>query len=208
MKNRRRIPVCLLVLFALAAVSGQVMASPAYFGYTGLMMTPTADTLKTGGVDVGAYFLNDNNRDTSFLSANVGLLDSLEVGAAMISPQHGDSNGILNAKLGLIKETIATPAVAIGMSDLTGQLDATPYAVVTKSLPLQGQSLWAPRVSIGVGGGRLNGVFGGLSAKIADRVNLWPSMTPTTSTSVCSSRLLKACECRLASSQATNLGWV
>ncbi|MCL5104266.1 MAG: YjbH domain-containing protein [Armatimonadetes bacterium] len=172
MKNCRRFPLYLLAIFVLAAVSGHVAASPAYFGYTGLMLTPTADTLKTGGVGLGAVFLTNDNNNTTFWSANVGLLDSLEVGAALVSPEHGDSNGIINAKFGLLKETMATPALAIGVSDLADQLDATPYVVVSKSLPLKGQSLWTPRLHVGVGGGRLDGVFAGLSAKVADRMQL------------------------------------
>ncbi|MHB9037527.1 MAG: YjbH domain-containing protein, partial [Armatimonadota bacterium] len=148
MKNcSRRIPSYLPAIFVLAAVSSQVTASPAYFGYTGLMMTPTADTLKTGGFDAGAVFLGGDN-DTTFWSANIGLLDSLEVGAAMVSPEHGDSNGIINAKFGLMKETEATPALAIGVSDLTDQLDSTPYVVASKSLQLKGQSRWSPRLHV------------------------------------------------------------
>ena len=153
-------------------MSSQVGAAPAYLGYTGLMMTPTADTLKTGGIDFGAVFLNNDNSNTTFWSANVGLLDSLEVGAAMVSPEHGDSHGIINAKFGLLKENTAMPALAIGVSDLTDQLDSTPYVVVSKSLPLKGQSVWAPRLHAGVGGGRLNGVFAGLSVKATDRIQL------------------------------------
>jgi len=171
LKNFRRITSYLTVLFVLALVSSQVAATPAYFGYTGLMMTPTADTLKTGGVDFGAVFLNTNN-NTSFLSGNVGLLDSLEVGAALVSPERGNSNGIINAKFSLFKETMATPALAIGISDLTDQFDSTPYVVVSKSLPLKGQILGSPRFDLGVGGGRLNGVFAGLSTKISDRMQL------------------------------------
>lgn len=172
MKNCRRTLSYLLVPFALALVSSQVAATPAYFGYTGLMMTPTADTLKASGVDLGAVFLSDDHNDNTFWSANIGLLSSLEVGAAVVSPEHGDSKGIINAKFGFLKETMATPALAIGMSDLTDQLDSTPYIVMSKSLSLKGQSLWEPRLDIGVGGGRLNGVFAGLSAKVTDRMQL------------------------------------
>ena len=171
LKNYRRIPLCLIVLFVLAAVSSQVAAAPAYFGYTGLMLTPTADTLKTGGFDFGAVFLNNNN-NTTFLSGNVGLLDSLEVGAAMVSPEHGDSEGIINAKFGLMKETLATPALAIGVSDLTDNLDSTPYVVASKSLALSGENSWAPRLHVGVGGGRLSGLFAGLSATVNKQMQL------------------------------------
>ncbi|MCE5198557.1 MAG: YjbH domain-containing protein [Armatimonadota bacterium] len=172
MKNCKRFSSYLLVIFVLAAMSSQVAATPAYFGYTGLMMTPTADTLRTGGVDFGAVFLNNDNNDTTFVSGNFGLLDSLEVGAAMVSPEHGDSNGIINAKFGLLKENLTTPALAIGVSDLTDQFDSTPYVVVSKSLQLKNQSLLAPRLHVGVGGGNLDGLFAGLSARISDRTQL------------------------------------
>ena len=170
LKNRR-LPKYLLVLFVLAIVSSPVAATPAYFGYTGLMLTPTADTLKMGGANFGAVFLNNDNNNT-FLSGNVGLLDSLEVGAALVSQEHGDSNGIINAKFRLLKETVATPALAVGWSDLTDQLDSTPYVVASKSLPLIGKALLAPRLSVGVGGGRLDGLFAGLSAELGSRTQL------------------------------------
>lgn len=151
----------------MGAVSSQVAASPAYFGYTGLMMTPTADTLRSGGTAFNAVILNNNN-NTSFLSANFGLMDSLEVGAAMISQDHGDSKGIVNGKFQLLKETTATPALAIGISDLADQLDSTLYIVGSKSLSGQ----WSPRLHVGVGSGRLNGLFAGLSATVSDRMQL------------------------------------
>lgn len=172
MKNCVRIPSYLLALFFLATVSSQVTATPAYFGYTGLMLTPTADTLKTGGSAFGAVFLNNDNNNTSFWSANFGLLDSLELGAAMVSPENGSSKGIINAKFGLMKETDATPALAIGLSDITDQLDSTPYIVASKALQLNGQSQWAPRWHVGFGGGHLDGLFAGLSATVNDRMQL------------------------------------
>ena len=161
-----------MAIFVLAAVSSQVAATPAYFGYTGLMLTPTANTLKTGGFDFGAVFLNNDNNNTTFLSGNIGLLESLEVGAALVSPEHGDSEGIINAKFGLMKETLVTPALAIGMSDLTDNLDATPYVVASKALGLKGDSSWAPRLHVGVGGGRLSGIFAGLSATLNSQMQL------------------------------------
>lgn len=161
----------LLVLLALA-VSIQVSASPAYFGYTGLMMTPTADTLKMGGVNFGGVFLSDDNNDTTFVSANVGILPRLEVGAALIDPENGDSDAIINAKFSLLSETAATPALAVGLSDITDELDATPYVALSKSIPLAGQYMWEPRFHVGVGGGRLDGLFAGLSAKATDRIQL------------------------------------
>lgn len=171
LKNFRKITSYLPVLFVLALASSQVAATPAYYGYTGLMLTPTADTLKTGGSDLGAVFLNTNN-NTSFLSGNIGLLDSLEVGAAYISPEHGDSNGIINAKFGLFKETESNPALAIGISDLTDQFDSTPYVVVSKTLSVKNRSIGSPRLSLGLGGGHLSGVFAGFSTKIADKMQL------------------------------------
>ena len=172
MKNYKRLPLYLLVLFALAATSAQVAATPAYFGYTGLMLTPTADTLKTGGVGLGGVFLADDNNDTTFLSANVGLLDSLEVGAAMVNPEYGNSEGIINAKFALLKETIATPGVAIGVSDITDQFDATPYVVASKAMPLSGESVFVPTLHVGFGGGLLDGLFAGMSGKLSDRLQL------------------------------------
>jgi len=172
LNNCRRIRSHLLVLFVLAAVSSQVTATPSYFGYTGLMITPTADTLKTGGFNAGGVFVIDDSNNTSFWSANVGLLDSLEVGGALVSPEHGDSNGIINAKFRLLNEDISVPALAIGISDLTDELDTTPYVVASKSLQISGENPYAPRLHVGFGGGHLDGLFAGLSATATDRIQL------------------------------------
>lgn len=161
-----------LLVFALALLSSQVLATPAYFGYTGLMLTPSADTLKMGGINFGGVFLSDDNNDTTFLSANVGLLPKLEVGAALIDPEFGDSEAIINAKFGLLSETAATPALAVGLSDITDELDATPYVALSKSIPLAGQYVWQPRFHVGVGGGRLDGLFAGFTAQATDRIML------------------------------------
>jgi hypothetical protein len=58
------------------------------------------------------------------------------------------------------------------MSDITDRLDATPYIVVSKGLPMQGANRFAPRLHLGVGSGRLDGVFAGLSGKLTSQLQL------------------------------------
>lgn len=172
MKHSGKVSSYLIVVLVLAAVSSQVAAAPAYFGYTGLMLTPTADILKTGGFGFGAVYLTGDSNDTTFLSANVGLLNTLEVGGAWVSPEHGDSSGIINAKLAVLEENAVSPGLSIGVSDITNEIDMTPYVVLSKALLLNSTNRWAPRAHIGFGGGHLDGLFAGLSATVNDRTQV------------------------------------
>lgn len=169
-----RMVFCLITVLALAAVSGPVVATPAYPGFTGLIFIPTADTLKMGNVNFGAGFVHLDDADTTvgYWSANVGLIDSLEVGGALLDPEDDDTKGIVNAKFSLLKETLTAPAIAVGISDLTDEFDSTPYVVLSKGLTLQGQRMFQPRLHIGVGGGKLDGLFGGLSMAVSPKLML------------------------------------
>ncbi|MEN6357443.1 MAG: YjbH domain-containing protein [Armatimonadota bacterium] len=161
-----------LVVMATAIIASGSAAAPAYPGYTGLIFTPTADTLNMGGVNAGAAFVSSDDDDISFFSANVGVIDGLEVGAALIDPDEGDSKTALNAKYAILKETFATPGVAFGVSDLTDEIDSTPYVVVTKTLDIPKLTLRQLKGSIGFGDGSLDGVFAGLSAVLSDKLTL------------------------------------
>lgn len=159
----------LLILLAVALpalLAGSAAAAPSYYGYTGLLVTPTADALDAGDFSLGGVFISRDRNDTTVLSANLGLAQSLEAGVAMVDPEFGKTRTLVNAKYRFLPETGTQPALAFGVSDITGEIDSTPYLALSKSLDWQGSSLRAPRVHVGVGGGRLDGVFAGLSAAV------------------------------------------
>ncbi len=160
----------MLVAMAAAIMASGAFAAPAYPGYTGLIFTPTADTLNMGAVNAGASYISRDDNDMSYFSANIGVINGLEAGLGYQNPETGDSETIINAKYSIMKETFATPGVAVGVSDLSDEIDSTPYVVVSKKLDVPGLAIKSLRGSVGLGSGTLDGVFAGLSAVITDNV--------------------------------------
>lgn len=73
-------------------------------------------------------------------------------------------------------ETSNYPAIAVGVADVTDDIQTTVYAVASKSLGCnlrmwKGEAL-TPRVHVGFGGGRLSGLFAGASAYVGNRIEL------------------------------------
>jgi len=164
--------ICALLLFAAAAFAG-----PSFRGYSGLINIPTADSLDTGDYNFAAFAVQaDKGNDQTLLAANIGLLPGLEIGAASEKPEHGDSELLLNGKYRFQSEGLIRPELAVGIADLTDELDSTPYFVLSKSLrpPLQvlHHEILNPRVHLGIGGGRLDGAFAGVSAGIGNAATL------------------------------------
>ncbi|MCE5322206.1 YjbH domain-containing protein [bacterium] len=172
MLNSKMLALIAIAAMAMMSLASGLAAAPAYPGYTGLIFTPTADTLNMGGVNFGASYLSSDDIDTSYFSANIGIINGFEVGAALLDPDEGDNDTILNAKYSVLKETFATPGIAFGVSDLTDEIDVTPYVVVTKTLDIPKLTLHQIKGSIGFGDGTLDGVFAGLSAVISDNLTL------------------------------------
>ena len=165
-----RIAVMMTIILVLAQFA--CTATPSYWGYTGLILTPTADTVSQNGFNLGAAFIDSDDYDSAFYSGNVGIAAGLEIGGTVFDPDGGDSKTILNAKYCLLNENLSQPAVAIGISDATDELDSTPYVVLSKSLTLETESFVSPRIHIGVGGGGFDGLFGGLSASFGPKTTL------------------------------------
>ncbi|MHB9035223.1 MAG: hypothetical protein ACYC64_01050 [Armatimonadota bacterium] len=164
----KTLSMLVFVAIAVAALAAGVAAAPAYPGYTGMIFTPTESTLNMGATSLGAAFIGRDNNDTSYFSANFGLIEGLEAGLAVVDHEVGNSNTIVNAKYSVIKESFAKPGLAIGISDIGDDIDSTPYVVLGKSLELPGMTLKALRGHVGLGSGSLDGVFGGLSATISN----------------------------------------
>ncbi len=171
MKMLRLIPKFMLCVVALLPCIA--CADASYYGYTGLIFTPTAEALSLGQANAIGVFVNgDNDTDTTFVGGNIGITKSLEVGAAWLDSDPGDSEVIVNAKWQFLAESELNPAFAIGFADITNEIDSTPYAVMTKSINLMSTSLRNPKISIGVGNGILDGFFAGASAFLGDRTEL------------------------------------
>lgn len=127
---------------SLTIAASPALAAPSLTGPTGMIMTPTADVPQA--FSAGVYQLDEAR--TGIL--NLTPLTNLEVGVALLDPDHGGDRTSFHAKWGFLPETAVTPGLAVGVEDFGDEYDRTPYIVASKSLPL------GFRVHAGTGGGR------------------------------------------------------
>lgn len=134
------------------------------FGPTDLMSTPSTMTLSPNSA---GFALNFVEGDVTCFNLDYGLIPGLEVGLSVVDyDQDGpgwryDETFItLRGKYRLLRETASAPALAVGIQDIGEEhIDVSPYLVISKNL--------GPDLNVdgylGVGGGEIDGIFGGLS---------------------------------------------
>lgn len=161
----RRIPVLTFItVIGLLLISGGAAFGYGVFGATDLMGTPSTATL---GPNSAGFALNFIEGDITCFNLDYGLIPNLEIGLSVVDyDQDGpgwryDETFItLRGKYRLLRETASAPALAIGIQDIGEEhIDVSPYLVISKNL--------GPDLNVdgylGVGGGEIDGIFGGLS---------------------------------------------
>lgn len=144
--------VLLGVTFAIVLLlAAPVWAAPSITGSTGLINTPSSDVLREGEFSLGYYHLK--NGGVGIFNTNVA--PNLELSIAGFRYDGKENKNYLNAKFGLVPETVFTPGLAVGIEDLGNTDKRSAYAVASKALP------FGFRMHIGAGSGRFNGVFAG-----------------------------------------------
>lgn len=136
-------------------------AAPSLQGSTGLIDIPSADVLGSGQAAAGYYHMGSDNNGVLTFHA----VPNMEVGAAYAA--QGTDGMRLQAKVSLLPEEMLTPAVALGVEDITGEQQRSWYAVASKSLPD------GIRLHIGAGNGRFGGLFAGVEKRLK-RVSVLP----------------------------------
>lgn len=150
-----------VIASAVLLSAGTGAAAPAMTGSTGMIHTPTADSLRPGQFSAGYYYWHDSGN----VVAAVGLPRGMEVSAAAQRSAGGTERGIVNLKFNLNQEALLYPAVSIGVEDAGGQGRRSVYGVISKALP------YGFRIHIGTGTGRFDGMFGALE-KVLNPVSL------------------------------------
>jgi len=172
----RRLATVVAVLAVVAAGPTAAWSSSSLLGPTGLLLTPTAEVLGMSQWNAGGALLADDAEDVTALYANVGLFKGLEVGASRVKPEGGGAETFVNAKFLLPQPIPLKLSLAVGVVDITDQVDSTPYVVFSHmiggGLILQQGAFSSPQVHVGIGGGQLDGIFGGISAKLKDRIDV------------------------------------
>ena len=163
--------VCLIL-----ALSTGAWASASLLGPSGLLLIPTADSLGMAQWNVGGSILTEDGLDLNAVYANYGISNGFEIGAARVSPEHQDSETLLNVKYRLPQPVPVKLDWAVGMADITDQLDRTTYVVASHTfgagLIPKNNLLSAPRLHLGIGNGQLDGLFGGVSATLGNHVDV------------------------------------
>lgn len=155
------------------ALAGRASAAPSFFGPTGLLVIPTADSLAQQSWNAHVHA----ERNTTAFGLNYGLAKQLEVGVSGVHFRHGDTKALFNAKYTLFAETAKVPGLAVGGFDIADQLKLDPgvYVVATKSLStlLGGQlAKYNLRGHIGYGANNIfnDDIFGGLDLQITQNI--------------------------------------
>jgi len=157
------------------ALAGRASAAPSFFGPTGLLVIPTADTLAERSWNAHFHAIND----LATYGASYGITKALELGVSGASPSGDNAKALINGKYALLMETEKVPGIAIGGLDLADQLDLDIgfYVVATKSLSsLLGSELskYNLRVHLGYGFNSIfdDDILGGLDLQVTPKVQL------------------------------------
>jgi len=155
--------------------------APSWYGFTGLVRTPTALISTPQKITGSAHQVEFDGDHHSVYAATVGLMPTLEIGAARVEDVLQDTpiptyatETVVNVKYeanigGLFNNPMA-PKMAIGIFDIGDQINRTNYVVLSRSIGLaQGSASPLPQASVHIGyasaerePAALDGIFGGI----------------------------------------------
>lgn len=138
-----------------AAIGLFSVGMPAWGAFAGsdLIEIPTGDVLRVNQWDLGLHGQSDGPLSADF---RMGLAPGWELGIDAIE-DHGAG---INIKYQLLSESKEAPALAVGIADI-GRDDLSPYIALSQRFPKS-----FVRWHIGVGGGRYDGLFLGISTRL------------------------------------------
>lgn len=180
----KQLPVLLLVFAATVVLSISAGASPSVYGFNGLVLIPTAETMDLNEFNVTASIFDvTDDADVSAFSAIYGISDNFEVGFTNVNYGYEDKatqifNGygsgqytFVGAKYRIMRATGNKPAIAVGVFDITGENSATLYVVGSGRLMKNCKN--SPMLHLGFSSGdQYDGIFGGVSANIGDKIEV------------------------------------
>lgn len=121
---------CVSGLIVLAVLTAPCLAEqPTVFGPTGLIRVPGAYTAPAGSMTFSGHISSD------FQSLNMaaGVIDRLEVSAGWVDPDEGNSAAVLSGKYRLWGEQDRGWALALGIFDITNELNSSVFGTVEKT---------------------------------------------------------------------------
>lgn len=184
---KRTAPVVALVVVGLVVASLSAAAEPSLLGFTGLLATPTAETLGDGDYNFGINTTNLDDLDDFSYYANFGLADGLEVGVLLWRPdsepvstasfRSGGNETFIQLKKSLVVEGMGNPDVAVGVFDVTDEVETTVYGVATweqgRSVgTVEGRDVRFLNLHAGFSAGQLQDAFVGAELLFGPRVGI------------------------------------
>ncbi len=171
----------------LEAISPEMEPNPSWYGYTGLVRTPTALISTPQKITGSAHQVEFDGENRGVCAATVGLMPTLEIGAARVENVLQDTpipsyatETVVNVKYeanigGLFNNPMA-PKMAIGIFDISDQINRTNYVVLSRSIGLaQGSISPLPQANVHIGyasaerePATLDGIFGGIDFVAAE----------------------------------------
>ena len=184
--------VCLAALLAVSALAGgftpsasgsgpsEQVPTASWFGSTGLIVTPTAYVLDPARAQVGYHHIaSDHDAPAvNLYNGNVGIIPGLEAGVSRIDDGF-NAETVFNAKYHLqmskLLNTAGMPDVAVGVFDLSNQINRAWYVVASKQLDLGDKAIPSLGLHLGFArnkarAGTLDGIFGGVDASICNKI--------------------------------------
>lgn len=141
-------------------------------GGTGSINTPHARSLGAGKFAISYH---DLTGDTTLSQAHFGIDGKLEIGVTSYNLGESDEATYGNIKYQFVKETVATPAIAVGVLDISDKYGRNAYIAGTKSL-----SIIDARVTVGAYQKGDNKFFGSVEktfSLLPGGKNIFPSTT-------------------------------
>ena len=155
--------------------------TPSWYGYTGLVRTPTALISAPQKITGSAHQVEFDGNTRKVYAVTVGLMPTLEIGAARIEDVLQDTliptyatETVVNVKyesnIGGLFNNPAAPKMAIGIFDISDQINRTNYVVLSRSIGLaQGSASPLPQANVHIGYAKaerepaaLDGIFAGV----------------------------------------------
>ncbi|HOJ22293.1 MAG TPA: YjbH domain-containing protein [Armatimonadota bacterium] len=139
----KRKALVMTLLLSLAGAGG--WADTSMLGTPGGLVVPHARVLPEGRLQttVSAVWIdrNDETKDNEWYSVNFGLLGTAEVGLSHVAYSSRKARDIVvHGKWLALPEKDRLPAVAIGVTDITGEVVSDPSVYLVAS-----KLLWSPR---------------------------------------------------------------
>lgn len=131
------------------------------------ILTPTGETLATAKFRAEAV-IDPSETDNRVIWAAVGI-SRFELEAQRVETEEGLKQDTFNLEAALLPQTTLTPAIGVGVIDVTNKIDRGMYIAATKRVPLS-SALPTPisdiRLTAGLGTGPIKGLFAGAEATV------------------------------------------